>query len=103
MKSPLSHWERVPAKRRVRGCGVSEFAFPSVQHPLNRRLRQTPSPSGRRLGRALLLPFLTLSSPAFADEPVDLELVLAIDASSSVEEAEWQLQREGYAAAFRDP
>ena len=47
--------------------------------------------------------FLTLSSPAFADEPVDLELVLAIDASSSVEEAEWQLQREGYAAAFRDP
>ena len=49
-----------------------------------------------------MLPFLTLFSPAFADEPVDLELVLAIDASSSVEEAEWQLQREGYASAFRD-
>ncbi len=33
---------------------------------------------------------------------VDLELVLAIDASSSVDEAEWALQQQGYAAAFRD-
>jgi hypothetical protein len=29
--------------------------------------------------------------------------VLAIDASSSVDPTEWELQREGYAAAFRDP
>jgi hypothetical protein len=29
--------------------------------------------------------------------------VLAIDASSSVDEAEWALQMDGYAAAFRDP
>jgi hypothetical protein len=43
-------------------------------------------------------------APAIAaDEvPVDLELVLAIDASSSVDESEWALQRDGYAAAFRD-
>ena len=47
---------------------------------------------------ALLSPVL-----AFADESVDLELVLAIDASSSVDEREWELQRKGYAAAFRDP
>lgn len=29
--------------------------------------------------------------------------MLAIDASSSVDDAEWALMREGYAAAFRDP
>ena len=44
-----------------------------------------------------------LAIPALADEIVDLELVLAIDASSSVDDSEWELQRQGYAAAFRDP
>ena len=47
--------------------------------------------------------FLYGWSPAFAEETVDLELVLAIDASSSVDPTEWQLQRQGYAAAFGDP
>jgi len=51
---------------------------------------------------ALLVVILLFTSPAFADETVDLELVLAIDASSSVDPTEWQLQRQGYAAAFRD-
>jgi len=51
----------------------------------------------------LLLALLALPSPASADEPVDLELVLAIDASSSVDPTEWTLQSQGYAAAFRDP
>jgi hypothetical protein len=47
--------------------------------------------------------FLAFSSfAAAADEAVDLELVLAIDASSSVDESEWALQMQGYAAAFRD-
>lgn len=44
-----------------------------------------------------------LSTPSAAEEVVDLELVLAIDASSSVDDGEWSLQRDGYAAAFRDP
>ena len=35
--------------------------------------------------------------------PVDLELVLAIDTSGSVDMAEYHLQMEGVAAAFRDP
>lgn len=34
---------------------------------------------------------------------VDLELVLAVDASGSVDEEEFRLQLEGIAAAFRDP
>jgi len=50
----------------------------------------------------LLLLALAGATPAFGEELVDLELVLAIDASSSVDEAEWDLQMQGYAAAFRD-
>lgn len=36
-------------------------------------------------------------------ETVDLQLVLAADVSRSVDEGEFRLQREGYAAAFSDP
>lgn len=38
-----------------------------------------------------------------AGEEVDLKLVLAADVSRSVDEREFKLQRQGYAAAFRDP
>ncbi|MGH6899618.1 MAG: DUF1194 domain-containing protein [Geminicoccaceae bacterium] len=42
--------------------------------------------------------------PATAqDLPVDLELVLAVDISGSVDEVEARLQREGYIAALRHP
>jgi hypothetical protein len=37
------------------------------------------------------------------DAPVDLELVLAVDISLSMDEDEQVLQRDGYAAAFRHP
>ncbi len=54
--------------------------------------------------RLFLLPFLLglAAFPAWAEDRVDLELVLAIDASSSVDEGEWRLQMDGYARAFRD-
>ncbi|HEX9461728.1 MAG TPA: DUF1194 domain-containing protein [Alphaproteobacteria bacterium] len=42
-----------------------------------------------------------LGRPAVA-EPVDLHLVLAVDVSRSIDEAEYQLQRKGYAAALTD-
>lgn len=35
--------------------------------------------------------------------PVELELVLAVDASGSVDQGEYRLQMQGLAAAFRDP
>jgi hypothetical protein len=58
-----------------------------------------------RRGLAVLL--LALSLPALPGRaeilPVDLELVLALDASGSVDDAEWALQLQGVAAAFRDP
>jgi Protein of unknown function (DUF1194) len=38
-----------------------------------------------------------------ADLPVDLELVLAVDASPSIGIPEFFIQRRGYVAAFRDP
>lgn len=40
---------------------------------------------------------------AGAQQPVELELVLAIDASTSVDPQEFRLQREGLAAAFVHP
>lgn len=45
---------------------------------------------------------LALSFPARA-VPVDLELVLAVDISGSVDEVEAELQRAGYVAALTDP
>ena len=62
--------------------------------------------------RAVLLSTALLTAPtagaqeAVAQEPgrpVDLELVLAVDASSSVSASEFELQIQGLAQAFRDP
>lgn len=52
-----------------------------------------------------ILVSLALTSPALAREAesVDTLLVLAVDVSDSVNEHRWNVQREGYAAAFRDP
>ncbi len=41
------------------------------------------------------------AAPAPAGVPVDLELVLAVDVSSSVDDGEFELQMQGIAAAFR--
>jgi hypothetical protein len=41
--------------------------------------------------------------PARATEPVDVELVLAVDVSRSIDPEEQEMQFRGYAAAFRDP
>jgi len=54
------------------------------------------------LGAALATPFLLRSRAALAQEPVDVELVLAVDVSRSVDEVEQEMQFRGYAAAFRD-
>lgn len=43
------------------------------------------------------------SGPAAAQEPVDLELVLAVDVSYSMDLDEQRLQRDGYIEALRDP
>jgi hypothetical protein len=55
--------------------------------------------------RLATLAVLSLLIPAASirAEEVDLKLVLAADVSRSVDDREFRLQREGYAAAFRDP
>ena len=50
-------------------------------------------------GAALLL----APRPAPASDDVDVLLVLAVDASGSVNDERFSLQKEGYAAAFRNP
>jgi hypothetical protein len=44
-----------------------------------------------------------MANGAGAQEAVDLQLVLAVDVSGSVNETRFELQRGGYAAAFRNP
>jgi hypothetical protein len=60
----------------------------------------------RRLASAaigLLAAIAAANDVARAQTPVDLELVLAVDASSSVSGPEFDLQMQGLATAFRDP
>jgi hypothetical protein len=57
----------------------------------------------RMLRLATALMALTMAAPlARAAEPVDLLLVLAADVSRSIDQAKFQLQREGYANAIAD-
>ena len=54
---------------------------------------------------AIVSVLLLAKSTAFAafDKPVDLELILGVDVSRSIDFGEARLQREGYIAAFSDP
>lgn len=58
-----------------------------------------------RLLLPVLLALVAVQAPlaARAAEPVDLALVLVSDVSRSIDDSEYELQKQGYAAAFRDP
>lgn len=53
----------------------------------------------------LAAPLVALATPVAAQRvtAVDLELVLAVDVSGSVDDQEYALQRQGYVDAFRSP
>jgi hypothetical protein len=51
---------------------------------------------------AAVLSLMSSGMAARAQTTVDLQLVLAVDASGSVNTARFELQRKGYVAAFRD-
>jgi len=55
------------------------------------------------LGLGMALFFALAVRPAAAQAPVDLELILAVDTSSSVNRGEFDLQMRGLSSAFRDP
>ena len=52
---------------------------------------------------ALLLALAASVPPAAAQTGVDLQLVLAVDASGSVDQFRFELQKRGYVAALRNP
>ncbi len=54
-------------------------------------------------GAAILACLVAASTPASAEQNIDLELILAVDASSSVSAEEFDLQITGLAEAFRTP
>src|SRR5262252_1343463 len=58
-----------------------------------------------RVVRLILLCALLLAAGgrASGQTAVDLQLVLAVDASGSVDQRRFELQKQGYAAAFRNP
>src|SRR5512133_714618 len=62
----------------------------------------SPALAALRCAAALLLA-CTVCTPVFAQSAVDLQLVLAVDASGSVDQRRFELQKQGYVAAFRDP
>jgi hypothetical protein len=62
------------------------------------------SPPWRRLGLTLaLLLGLQAGTPAAAQTQVDLQLALMVDASGSINQARFELQKRGYVAALRNP
>jgi hypothetical protein len=57
----------------------------------------------RRTALVGSLASLAAALPARADTPVDLQLVLAVDVSRSIDEVEAELQRRGYTEALTNP
>ena len=55
----------------------------------------------RHAGRWALMLALFTAAPVAAQTAVDLQLVLAVDASGSVDQVRFELQKRGYVAAFR--
>ncbi|BBE71359.1 DUF1194 domain-containing protein [Oharaeibacter diazotrophicus] len=65
---------------------------------------RAPFPGSAWLAAAALASTcLAAAAPAGAEERVDLELVLAVDVSGSMDRDEQELQRAGYVAAIRSP
>ena len=64
------------------------------------RVNDLPALAARFAGWLLLTAALT-GMPATAQTRVDLHLVLAVDASGSVDQYRFELQKRGYVAAFR--
>src|SRR5215813_14657446 len=72
--------------------------------PTTMNTRLHANPRGTRIWRAVgwaLLMVLAIAGGAAAQTAVDLQLVLAVDASGSVDQVRFELQKRGYVAAFQ--
>ncbi len=67
------------------------------------KFRSPAVPAASAAVVALLGAALGGATPAPAGTPVELELVLAVDVSSSIDDGEFELQMQGFVAAFRHP
>jgi Protein of unknown function (DUF1194) len=82
---------------------VVHFAITHVQ-PTTMNSRLHAYLRGARIWRAIgwaLFMVLAIAEAAAAQTAVDLQLVLAVDASGSVDQVRFELQKRGYVAAFR--
>ena len=61
------------------------------------------APARQRVAGAFAAALLCIAPQAAGADAVDLELVLAVDTSASINDYEFRIQMEGYAAAFRHP
>lgn len=77
--------------------GMPETSAPDTASP------PTIFRSAAHLICTLLIAWPLAADHAFARNAVDLELVLAVDTSGSVDMSEYRLQMRGLALAFRDP
>ena len=79
---------------------------PAHRAALKRPFKRGDQGDGLRFLKTVLGLFLVCAAPssvAQSDYPVDVELVLAIDSSASVDRDEFDLQLRGLALAFNDP
>ncbi|MBI1777672.1 MAG: DUF1194 domain-containing protein [Proteobacteria bacterium] len=70
------------------------------------RIMPVPAPAFLAAAWLVLIALAGLDAgpaQAASPDPVDLALVLAVDVSDSIDDGEFRLQRQGYAAAFEDP
>ena len=79
---------------------------PSISDPAtfaNHCRRRTIAAQALAALLVLMVAVTVAQPPALAQEKVDLELILMVDGSGSIDDDEFILQRLGYAKAFRNP
>ncbi len=85
---------------------IPQYGWEQYQYSLHHFMVKSgmqPSMMNAVLAVFFVFVFGPFAGLAHADKQVDLELILAIDVSGSVNEEEYALQVEGLSAAFRDP
>jgi len=94
LEGPRCLWESFSRTRARPDVRLAAMSWPRVQPTRGNRRAIVAALAG-----ALLI--LTTASASAQERPVDLELVLAVDASASVSGEEFDLQVHGLAEAFR--
>src|SRR5262249_28091304 len=89
--------------RSVAACDSSALGERSPQAQVSGKLVALVGWAAVALCASLAFAAWGLLGPALAQSAADLELVIAVDVSLSMDLDEQRLQRDGYVAAFRDP